>query len=166
MDLSATFIPIAALAINAVAQLLFCRAGAGLLRSIKAGFAFGLAGLALLHEYSPQGTDVLAANTLIYITLSYCYFHFLNLGETARRIRLLRELRSNPDGMTAADMLTAYNAKSIVEARLGRLLRSGQVEKGADGRLRIKNAHLLASAKLLRLLKKLFLGKTNADIPQ
>ena len=29
--------------------------------------------------------------------LGYCYFHFVNLGETARRVRIVRELWQSED---------------------------------------------------------------------
>jgi len=165
MDFYASIIPLSALAANAAAQIAFRRAGSGLLRSIKTGFVFGLAVMAVLHERFPSPTGTLAANTLIYAALSYCYFHFLNLGETARRIRLLRELAERPEGMSKAELLSAYGSREIVTARLGRLIRNGQVSRGEDGRLRIAGAHLLIPARILRKLKVLFLGRGSADIP-
>ena len=66
---------------------------------------------------------------LTYLSLAYFYvFGFYNLGESARRIRLLIELRSAGDrGMTLDEILAVYNARMIVEARLQRLLSGGQV---------------------------------------
>jgi len=165
MDYFTSIIPLAAVALNAVAQAAFSRAGSGLMRSIKTGFVFGLAAMAMLHERFPAPADILAANTLIYAALSYCYFHFLNLGETARRIRLLRELAERPGGMTEAELLSSYGSRDIVEARLGRLLRNGQVSRGKDGRLRIAGNHLLVPARMLRKLKVIFLGRASADTP-
>jgi len=97
--------------------------------------------------------------TLTYVSLVYWYvFGFFNLGESARRIRLLVELRAAGDrGLTRAEILTAYNARMIVDARLGRLLAGGQVvERG--GRYFIGKPLMLCGAKALVLLKLVFLG--------
>lgn len=98
--------------------------------------------------------------TLTYLFLAYSYgFGFFNLGESARRVRLLIELHVAGDqGMTLEQILTAYNARMIVRARLQRLLSAGQiVERG--GRYFIKRPWMLCVAKGLVLLKRLFLGR-------
>ena len=96
---------------------------------------------------------------LAYLFLAYCYIiGFFNLGESARRIRLLIELHgAGKRGMTLDEILAAYNARMIVEARLGRLLTGGQIlERG--GRYVSKRSPMLYIAKMLVLLKILFLG--------
>ena len=98
--------------------------------------------------------------TLAYLFLAYSYgFGFFNLGESARRVRLLIELHAaGEQGMTLGQVLTAYNARMIVEARLQRLLSAGQiVERG--GRYFMKRPWMLRVAKILVLLKRLFLGR-------
>lgn len=94
-----------------------------------------------------------------YLCLVYCYFFgFFNLGESARRVRLLIELYlAGERGMTLEEILSAYNARMIVAARLDRLLSSGQIiEK--DGRYFVGKPIMLYLAKALVLMKVLFLG--------
>jgi hypothetical protein len=100
---------------------------------------------------------------LTYLSFSYFYvFGFYNLGESARRIRLLIELRGAGErGMTLNELLTAYNARMIVEARLERLLAGGQIVRRKD-RYVVAHPHMLYGAKALVLLKRLYLG-TNSE---
>lgn len=95
---------------------------------------------------------------LTYLSLAYCYvIGFFYLGETARRIRLLIELHAAGErGMTLQEILATYHARMIVEARLHRLRSGGQiVERG--GRYFVKTPLMLYLAKLLVLLKIVFL---------
>jgi hypothetical protein len=96
---------------------------------------------------------------LAYIALAYLYvFGFFNLGESARRVRLLIELdAAGARGMTLGEVLAAYNARMIVDARLGRLVAGGQVEE-RHGRYVIKRKTALLVAQLLVVLKIVFLG--------
>ena len=100
-----------------------------------------------------------AAWVLTYVALVYWYvFGFYNLGESARRIRLLIELRAAGErGLTLTQLLIAYNARMIVDARLGRLLAGGQVVE-RNGRYFIGKPLMLYGAKALVLLKVAFLG--------
>ena len=65
---------------------------------------------------------------LAYLALAYTYvFGFFNVSETARRLRLLVELLdAGPRGLSLDEVLRAYNARMIVEARLRRLLGFGR----------------------------------------
>lgn len=96
---------------------------------------------------------------LTYLSFAYFYvFGFYNLGESARRIRLLIELYGAGErGMTLDELLTAYNARMIVEARLERLLTGGQIVRRKD-RYFVAHPHMLYGAKALVQLKRLYLG--------
>ena len=97
------------------------------------------------------------ADLIAYLCLSYCYFNFLNLGITARRIRLLIELLEAPGGLDlGGDPPALRLARRWSDARLGRLLAGGQVRE-SGGRYTI-GAPLLLSARAIVLLKVLFLG--------
>lgn len=98
------------------------------------------------------------ANALTYVFLSYCYFHFINLGETARRIRILRELQESINGLTMEDILARYNSEEIIERRLIRLIESSQVIVKDDHYL-IGSPLVLYMAKALIFLKMVLLGK-------
>jgi hypothetical protein len=66
---------------------------------------------------------------------SYIGFHLDNMAETARRIRLLRELQAAP-GLTREALLAAYPPQEVFELRIRRLKLAGQcVEE--NGRLRM-----------------------------
>jgi hypothetical protein len=163
-------VPFAALVACVVAHILISRAGPGLPR--HHGVALGaLAGLAALVGLGlaggvatlPPGPEsrmgLGVAWTLTYLSLVYWYvFGFFNLGESARRIRLLVELRAaGKQGLTLAEVLTAYNARMIVDARVDRLLAGGQMVE-RDGRYFIGKPVMLYGAKALVLLKLVFLG--------
>jgi len=80
------------------------------------------------------------------------------MGETARRIRLLRELYGAADGLTKEEILKRYNAKEIVNLRVSRLLKSGQIVL-SEGRYYIKNPLMAFISKLIYFLKFIVLGK-------
>lgn len=165
--LLAPVLPAVALAVNVTAQLLIVRSspGRGIAPSIGAGFLAGLAAVAAGAAFLPaaanatplDGAATALADLLAYLCLSYCYFNFLNLGITARRIRLLIELLEAPGGLCWEEILERYGAAQMVHARLGRLLAGGQVRE-AGGRYTIGAPLLLTAARVIILLKVLFLG--------
>jgi hypothetical protein len=86
-----------------------------LLVSLLLGLLGGLLSLAVFETYvyfaaAVRSLPATLTNVVIYFALSYCYFHFVNLGETARRIRMLRELYASHEGLTVGEILDRYNA--------------------------------------------------------
>ncbi len=161
-------IPIIGLAVNVSIQVLGFRSWEQLtlLKSIIAGFiggALGVIGLELILFWAGSLSvknviALLLTNLIIYAALGYCYFHFINLGETARRIRILRELYDSQEGLTLQEILERYNARQIVDMRMQRLLHNGQIiEK--DGKYVIGNPVMLCIAKSMTILKYIILGK-------
>lgn len=165
--LLAPILPLAALAVNVAIQLLIVRAAPsrGIAPSIGAGFLAGLTtvvvGDALLPVATPGSpadrAAVSLADLVAYLCLAYCYFNFLNLGITARRIRLMIELLDAPAGLTWQEIVEVYDARRMVGARIGRLLLGGQIRE-RDGRYTVGNPLLLSAARAIVLLKLLFLG--------
>ncbi len=163
--------PFGGLLTCAVLHILVSRAAPGLSRP-RALAVSGLAGLVLVLAVTlafggrstvwTPGPDRAGATVgwmLTYLCLAYCYiFGFYNPSESARRIRLLVELRAvGGRGLTLDEILTAYNARIIVEARLQRLLSSRQiVERG--GRYFAKPSAMLFITKAVGLLR-ILLGK-------
>jgi len=136
----------------------------GLLKSLFSGFAVGLLSLLFVQLFTAflniAFLPNLIVNIVIYSSLGYCYFHFINLGETARRIRILRELYDSNGGLTLEEILKRYNAKKMVELRLQRLLNNGQVIlKG--GMLYNGKPIMLLISKTIILLKLIILGEKN-----
>jgi len=135
----------------------------GIMLSVGAA-AVGVAGLALFGpaERLPAGLSPLelaAVWLLTYILLAYCYvIGFFNLGESARRIRLLIDLhQAGRRGLTLEEILSAYNARMIVDVRLQRMVAGGQVSE-RDGVYFTASRVMLTAARLLVWLKIAYLG--------
>jgi len=152
--------PVLALAINCAMQVVICRRTGALLRSVYLAFTTGLAACALLCGFSAE----LFPELITYGALGYCYFHFLNLGETARRIRIVREIsEAGSSGLSKEEILSKYNSKIIIAARLSRLISKTQIiEK--DGRYYLGKPTVLYMANALLMMKKLLLGKSSESI--
>ncbi len=164
------FNPVFGLAVNVCVQILSVRliSSLGLLKSVFLGFGAGMiyvSGSEFFIYSQSAGTSMseflpnVAANILTCGVLGYCYFHFINLGETGRRIRIVRELLS-ADGLTLEGLLKRYNTSDMVEIRLTRLLSSGQIVE-QNGMLFIKSQFLLRASQIMVLMKKIILGKTS-----
>ncbi len=63
---------------------------------------------------------------IVYTCLSYSYFHFFNISETARRFQILFLLR-NGHKIYRQDLTVRYNAANMIKTRLDRLIQSGQL---------------------------------------
>lgn len=156
----------AALALNVAVQVGAFRAmpRVGLLRSEVVGFAAGLAGLVCVHAgvrlaagSAAEVAGPLAANLVTYGALGYCYFHFGNLGETARRVRIVREIyEAGERGLTMEEILRCYDAREIFDRRLARLTGAGQIVL-RDGHYRIASPVLTLMARGVLFLKVLLL---------
>ena len=159
-------IPLLGLLVNAAAQIFLYRVrpDKGLLASIFIAFAVGIFALLLCvsvlygeadkKDFSAQ----LVLDVIVYALLSYCYFHFLNLGETARRIRILRELAEASAGLTTEELLMRYNAREILERRISRLTKSGQIVL-KNGRYYIKGHVVLLMARIMGFMKIAMLAR-------
>jgi hypothetical protein len=151
---------------NIAVQILSYRAMDGrgqLLKSQIAGSVAGLVPLAALSLVgpgagaTPEALGVLAADLLIYGAFCYVYFHWNNMGETARRIRLLRELAEAPGGLSEAALFARYPAREILERRLTRLIDGGQLIE-RDGCLYLAGGLVLHSARLTGFAKWIVFG--------
>jgi len=160
--------PILGLFVNTLVQILAYRLikSVGLLKTVVLGFVIGFAtvmacGMAWYQTAMPDVMELMgqsALNLLTYVALGYCYFHFINLGETARRIRILRELRESKDGLTLEEILERYNALEIIKARLQRMQNNKQIVLRLE-RYFIAKPSLLYIAKTIALLKWVLLNR-------
>lgn len=156
------------LGLNVICQVCICRylKCSSLLRSIFTGFIFGLVGLAFIElYYLVRSTQFwydslcsILTNIITYAALGYGYFHFVNLGETARRIRLLRELYDSEAGLSMSELLARYSSREVLNRRMDRLTGTGQIVR-RNSRLYIGKQTVLYMAKIIVLMKLLFLGK-------
>ena len=161
--------PVISLVINVIFQVLgFRYLNLGLLKSEYLGFTIGFLSIFIFEFYisflsSVSGKDFIAfliTNSLIYSALGYCYFHFINLGETARRIRILRDIYDSKYGLSMNEILERYNAKEIVEKRINRLLNNGQIIY-KDGRYYIGSPTMVLISKTIVAMKLILLGKSS-----
>ena len=159
---------LAALIVNILTQvgLLRCLSKMGLLKSIFLGFFAGIFSLLALEFYIfsvyPGPLQDFIADVLVsfmtYSALGYCYFHFINLGETARRVRIVRELLDAKEGISLDEILKRYNAEEIINRRLVRLVEANQVVF-KDNKYFINGVIVLLMAKILSFFKLLLLNK-------
>lgn len=153
-------IPPAALCVNVLAQILCARAKMPLLKSVFVGFFAGLAAVPLATR---SGAGNMAANAAIYAGLGYCYFHFLNLGETARRIRLMREIYEAERPISARELETRYSPAEMLERRIQRLVNTGQLRE-QNGRLYVTGGSVSLMADALVLCKKIYYGRDRENL--
>lgn len=155
MTLPQALSPVIGLAVNVAAQVLYCRRSGRLLSSVYRGFAAGAAACALTCGFSQD----LFPSLITYSALGYCYFHFINLGETARRIRIVRELsEAGPGGLSRQEILARYNAAAMLQARFARLLNNSQVVE-KEGRFYVGKPAVLYMAEAISLMKLILLGR-------
>ena len=76
---------------------------------------------------------MLSFGLLVYNSFSYVYFHFFNMSETARRIRILIQLYEN-NSISIDQLKNEYNSSDMINSRLERLLKMGEIKKDASGR--------------------------------
>lgn len=165
-------LPLIGLIINVLTQIVCFRyiVNPELLKSVFLGFSIGLMCMLVLEFYiffymamsNVNFAAILIANIIIYFSLGYCYFNFINLGETARRIRLVRELYDSEDGLTMEEILERYNSKEIIDKRINRLITNKQILY-KNGRYFIGKPMVLFIAKLMVMMKLFLLGKSEVD---
>ena len=107
-------------------------------RRVKAHALSAFSGLVafLLIHLMVQNTNmalyVLPAAMIILVCFSYIFFHLDNMGETARRIRLLWELHGHSEGLTREELLEKYPPREVFQRRIRRLLTAGQCYKKSE----------------------------------
>lgn len=162
------FSPIISFVMNVIFQILIFRYmnTLGLLKSVFIAFIFGICVLTLIEAYyitqvfSPliDSVPFVLINIITYSSLGYCYFHFINLGETARRIRILRELYNSKEGLSMEELLEHYNVKEMIKRRIERLLCNGQISM-QGGKYYIKGRTMLFMANIIIAMKIGLLNK-------
>ena len=160
------FIPFVGLFINIFIQVVSFRfTKLSLLKSLYFGFAVGFSAVVIAQFFFYHGSSsnfiaLFIVNLITYLLLTYCFFHFVNLGETARRVRILRELRDFREGMSMEEILQRYNAEVIFDKRVRRLLSNGQIALENE-KYYIRNSTMLFITRIIILLKIVVLGKSS-----
>ena len=160
--------PLFGLLINVIAQVLSCRHAnkLGLLQSVFIGFLCGFVAVLTIETAYYFATELtlmeslgqLTLSSITYVVLGYCYFHFINLGETARRVRIVRELWESEKGLSMDELLERYNASEIVNVRLQRMISNKQIVF-RDDKYYIGNPIMLYLAKAIVIMKLILLNK-------
>jgi hypothetical protein len=168
METLEAVLPLIAFGMNAAAQVAVARylPSLGLLRSIYAGFAAGFLCVCAVHAVtslaSPAGLAEACGSMLVscitYAALGYCYFHFLNMGETARRVRILWEILECPEGLRLDEILARYPADEVLRLRIERLRNNGQIIDGGD-RYLMGTRTVLFMARMIDLARGVLLGR-------
>ncbi|OGH99367.1 MAG: hypothetical protein A2039_05610 [Candidatus Melainabacteria bacterium GWA2_34_9] len=89
---------------------------------------------------------------LVYNSLGYAYFHFFNMSETARRIKILLEIKKNKI-LKIENLTQDYKSDFMVKTRLQRLIELNQIKK-INEKYFIKGKILLFATLMIRFLKK------------
>jgi hypothetical protein len=160
--------PIIAMVANVLAQIILFRLrhGTQYFRSIIQAFLLGavtlLAGEAFFVSTSESVSErlflALAVNLPIYLGLSYCYYNFVQLGQTSIRLRMYTEIMAHAAGVMISEIERENDEKGFTEVRLQRLLESRDII-ARDGNYFIGRTRLLYIANVIFAAKHFLLGK-------
>ena len=126
------------------------------LKSIKIGFASGLALIILMFFVNYKLTIMMKFEILIlYILSSYCYIVIINTPESSVRLKILFII--NKKKITRKKLLKLYNDKVMFQLRLKKLIKSNTILKKQKN-LYIRNQNVILLFYLFKILKKLYLG--------
>ncbi len=90
---------------------------------------------------------------IVYGCLANAYFHFFNMSETARRIRILYEVYRE-GALSPAAFESLYRTTGIIEIRLRRLVEMKQL-KEEGGQYVVHGRSLLAAARIVVAWRRL-----------
>jgi hypothetical protein len=162
-------IPLLSVLVNLIVQVFSFRywKGSNYFLTIMLGFGMGLTAfvvmeiLFLWRDYSADHLlTALLVNAPIYVCLAYCYYSFVQLGQTSIRIRLYAEIASSPHGLDAEDVAREYSDDSLVAVRIHRLVESGDLID-RNGAFFIGRSRLPLIGYILFAAKRFLLGKTS-----
>jgi len=162
-------IPLLSVLVNLIVQVFSFRywKGSNYFLTIMLGFGVGLAAFVVMETlflWEDFSTDhlltALLVNTPIYICLAYCYYSFVQLGQTSIRIRLYAEIASKTDGLSAEEVAREYSDDSLVAVRIQRLVESGDLID-RNGAFFIGRSRLPLIGDILFAAKRFLLGKTS-----
>ena len=85
---------------------------------------------------------------IVYTSIAYTYFHFFNMSETARRVRILYEI-NRAGSLNYKDIRELYSTPDIVGVRIQRLIQMKQLKKESDGRYSLDGRLLYYTARFV-----------------
>jgi len=83
--------------------------------------------IVMMNDSILNGTLSGLINICTFLLLALLYLTIIQLGISSLRIRIMLELEESDDGLNSMDVLRNYNAEKILQTRLDRLERSGQI---------------------------------------
>lgn len=97
---------------------------------------FGIHGL-LEERMSWDAVLDLATNLTLFLGWAFIYIDSMNFGECSIRTRILDEIDRHPrHGLDRKGLLEQYDAREVIDLRIGRLTGNGQLSE-VEGRLHI-----------------------------
>jgi hypothetical protein len=159
--------PLVGSAVNVIAQIIIARmlSGERLVLIIVAAFCAGLAATGAMIGFALSMADLptldalgLAASVVIvHGAAGFVLFAIVNLGETSLRIRMMRTLLDNPDGITRDELLACYDDQALIAVRLQRL-RDNTQARVVDEIYYSRPSFLFFAAAGIRLLQRILYG--------
>jgi hypothetical protein len=144
-----TLAPITGIVVNAALQLLVAHTMRRTGLAIIIGFVGGLAATLIQTASNISQATTLAdaiavwpVVVLSYLGLSYNYWVFINLNITSLRIRTLRDLLHQSQGVPLSQLTAQYSVEEMLDRRLERLEHGKQIAY-ADGRWQLVSGRVL-----------------------
>ncbi|MCP4701852.1 MAG: hypothetical protein GY862_34075 [Gammaproteobacteria bacterium] len=94
---------------------------------------------------------------IVYNCFLYAYFHFFNMSETARRIKMVLYLRDH-NGLEKHKLLAMYSPEDMVQVRLRRIVKMGWAAETDDGKYVVKNKFAAISARLFQMARRIIVN--------
>lgn len=159
--------PLIAFTCNFLSQVMISRISSNVSLFVLTGLANGSLVLFLLIAASPPCASRLTFYSycfsciLTYLSLSFCYWGFLNLNRTSLRIRILRELlHASSDCLSKDTLLSIYSPRELLNARLNRLTANNKIFKNNDNKWELTKGNsreLFILAYILAFLRKIII---------
>jgi hypothetical protein len=126
----------------------------GQLLAILTELLFNIPVLLIIYSIN-NSPSTLIYSFIVYNCLGYSYFHFYNLSETARRIRILIEVK-NQKSISKEELMSIYKPDIILSNRLDRLIKLGQIRLKENGKYILSGKILWLSALIIAFLRNIF----------
>ena len=110
-----------------------------------------------LLQVDPQSVLLVPALAMA-VCNAYILFHLDNMAETARRVRILRELHEAGGSLERREIVLAYPPQEVFERRIARLTLAGQCHS-RDGRLVLVGASYSTMQRVVDIFARLIFGR-------
>lgn len=86
---------------------------------------------------------------IVFGCFAYAYFHFFNMSDTGRRVRIMVEVLKNKK-LSSKDLESLYSASDMLNIRIKRLKDSRQIVLNSNNRYIVRSKILVKVADLLK----------------